>query len=87
MSFFLFYHWFNLKKLLKFGSFVVNNEDFFKNRYSLNFFKSIVYSNVQQVLERKGYRSEGIDPNFDHSGLGTFLIYMNNKTLISFSSS
>ncbi len=27
---------------------------------------------VKQVLEHKGYRPEGIDPNFDHPGLGTF---------------
>jgi hypothetical protein len=26
---------------------------------------------VQQVLEYKGYRPEGIDPHFDHPGLGT----------------
>jgi hypothetical protein len=26
---------------------------------------------VQQVLERNGYRPEGIDPHYDHPGLGT----------------
>jgi hypothetical protein len=28
---------------------------------------------VQQVLEHKGYRPEGIDPHLDYRGLGTFL--------------